>query len=388
MANELQIAEVDGLTFYAVLVSSMGSYYRSDHATFEAFNAANWLLYARGMVENGTTGIFFATMPTVAADLYHVYYYLQLGAGPATTDILSDEQFINWNGTAVVSVTDTPPNSAPATPLIYAPVRATNNLILYYAPLSTVGNYGSNDAAIHIFSRFDIVVFKMPGGGDLSNTYRIIEGARRLNANVKFYGYTNLGGAANYATWLATMQAWDGGSFDATSLDGIFIDQFGQGDGIGTATRVNQNTAILAVHQQGSHNWPVFVNAADLATLFEANPSEAASLFGNDVLSLTITDLFLLESYWQSNTAAMLEDERHRLARARYSQAVLATGSGLRATPCALVGTGGASTLLYDIWDAARQEIAAYGIRMLGVGNADYSAAGHTYFSTNETNIL
>jgi hypothetical protein len=101
MANEIQAQTTAGRTLYAVVVNSVGKIYNG--ATFVTIVGADWGNYDLAMTE-AAAGLYFATMPTVTADLYSVIVYERAGVAPAITDAQVDTQLLDWNGAGSVVV--------------------------------------------------------------------------------------------------------------------------------------------------------------------------------------------------------------------------------------------------------------------------------------------
>jgi hypothetical protein len=99
MANEIQAQTTAGKTLYAVIVNSVGQIYNG--TTFVTIAGADWANYDYALTE-ATAGLYFATMPTVTADLYTIAVYQRIGGAPATTDTLLDTQTLDWNGAGAV----------------------------------------------------------------------------------------------------------------------------------------------------------------------------------------------------------------------------------------------------------------------------------------------
>jgi uncharacterized phiE125 gp8 family phage protein len=102
MANELQFAYGSAANLYAVLISQNGQFVNG--AALEDYNAAHWTNYAKTLTRTGTSWLYFADMPALAADEYTFYVYIRAGAAPAVSDFVF--QIINriaWDGSAVVS---------------------------------------------------------------------------------------------------------------------------------------------------------------------------------------------------------------------------------------------------------------------------------------------
>ncbi|MDQ1301432.1 MAG: hypothetical protein QG637_1353 [Chloroflexota bacterium] len=101
MANEIQAQTTAGRTLYAVIVNSVGKVYNG--TAFVTIAGADWANYDYALTE-AAAGLYFATMPTVTADLYSITIYERAGATPATTDTQVDTQTLDWNGAGSVVV--------------------------------------------------------------------------------------------------------------------------------------------------------------------------------------------------------------------------------------------------------------------------------------------
>lgn len=78
-----------GKTLYAMYADNLGLMLRNDNSTFEAFNAANWLLYVFALTEVSASQRFSRTTPaaiTAGTPPYSVDVRLQSGASAAITD--------------------------------------------------------------------------------------------------------------------------------------------------------------------------------------------------------------------------------------------------------------------------------------------------------------
>lgn len=101
MANELGINYPTGATLYVLLFDAVGRVYNG--STFETPASANWANYDLAMSEAATaTGIYRATMPTVAAGVYSFVVRKQAGGSPAVADTTVGVGSIQWSGTAEI----------------------------------------------------------------------------------------------------------------------------------------------------------------------------------------------------------------------------------------------------------------------------------------------
>jgi hypothetical protein len=103
MAGELQIGGLTtGWAAYAVVRSATGTVWNG--TAFEAFNAANWATYDIALTEQGSTGYYVGTFPTVAAGVYAVEVRRQTGGSPAAavaTDPYLGGGDAEWDGTVL-----------------------------------------------------------------------------------------------------------------------------------------------------------------------------------------------------------------------------------------------------------------------------------------------
>jgi hypothetical protein len=100
--NELLATAATGSTLYVLLLNATGQVYNG--STFETPANANWSTYDVAMTEAGTTGIYRASMPTVAEGAYSWLVYHQSGASPAVGDAVIGSGAIRWTGTAEETV--------------------------------------------------------------------------------------------------------------------------------------------------------------------------------------------------------------------------------------------------------------------------------------------
>lgn len=108
MAGEIRQYDVNGSTWYAVIVRASDGYWLNS-STFEDPVAANWSSYARSLTQKSTTGAYYADFPAIAAGLYDVVIYRQAGGSPETSDgppmaVMN----IDWGGSAEAAYSDIP----------------------------------------------------------------------------------------------------------------------------------------------------------------------------------------------------------------------------------------------------------------------------------------
>lgn len=103
MANEIQFTDATGNTNYVNLTNAVGQWYNTAGAAFEAYNASNFTDYDIAATEFGASGVYAATMPTVAAGTYNLIARKRAGGSPATTDTVVALGEIQWTGTLVLT---------------------------------------------------------------------------------------------------------------------------------------------------------------------------------------------------------------------------------------------------------------------------------------------
>lgn len=103
MANEIQASGRTGWTAYALIRQPTNAIYNRNSEAFEAFVSASYAAgYAVSMAEEDGSGHFVANFPSVAAGVYSVKVFRQLGGSPSPSDRLFGEGPIHWDGFAVV----------------------------------------------------------------------------------------------------------------------------------------------------------------------------------------------------------------------------------------------------------------------------------------------
>lgn len=107
MANELIFGGPSGQNLYLVLLNGTGQFHNSVTPGFEAFNGSNYANYDYALTEQGTTGIYLATPPTLALGTYRfiVKQYITPGS-PSQADAVVGGGGFDWTGTALVRFPD------------------------------------------------------------------------------------------------------------------------------------------------------------------------------------------------------------------------------------------------------------------------------------------
>lgn len=102
MANEIQIPLPSLPTnAYVLLVDALGKFWNTTGTpAFEAYTEANWDDYAITLTRQGTSLLYFATMPAgvLTSGVYNLYVFERAGATPAVTDtFLGNESNFFWS---------------------------------------------------------------------------------------------------------------------------------------------------------------------------------------------------------------------------------------------------------------------------------------------------
>jgi hypothetical protein len=101
MSKEIFTYAPLGSTVYAIILRrSDKQIRRQDTTAFEAVNSANWASYDHALTAESATSIFTADLPSLAAGVYDVWSFRQLGGAPATSDPICGQQDFDWTGTA------------------------------------------------------------------------------------------------------------------------------------------------------------------------------------------------------------------------------------------------------------------------------------------------
>lgn len=105
MAQELQTRWDSGKTVYFQVRSSTGTIWNG--SSLVAYATADVNLYKIAATEQGSaSGYYTGTMPSVAAGVYNVVAFQQLGGSPAETDTYIGSQTLMWSGTAPSALSD------------------------------------------------------------------------------------------------------------------------------------------------------------------------------------------------------------------------------------------------------------------------------------------
>ena len=113
MAKEIEFTDTTGQADYANVLNATGQWYNTVGAAFENFNAANWSQYKIAATEYGSSGVYEADMPSVAAASYNLVARRQAGGSPAQSDTIVGTGSIDWTGAIVASAGLSLPAHAP-----------------------------------------------------------------------------------------------------------------------------------------------------------------------------------------------------------------------------------------------------------------------------------
>lgn len=259
---------------------------------------------------------------------------------------------------------------------------ASNNLLMYYGDLYTVGGAATISAAVGILLRYDAIVIKTQSSNpNLNKAITIIYELKQIKPGIKIFGYTDLGNAADMPTWQAEVDAWTT-NLSAQLLDGVFIDNFGFD--FTNSTRTNQNAAITYCHTDSTFNLSAFVSCTDAVDALGTIPSEAAPLMGRNTL---IPDYLLLPNFFYKNDNAVspsLEAKEDLSGRLQYVEAALiSTTSPLvlwNILVAATVGGGTSNGITSDAYLAVLNSVNQYGLNFLSVNPYDFGATSNKYF--------
>jgi len=107
VAGEIRQYDVNGSTWYAVIVRASDGYWLNG-STFEDPVVANWTSYARALTQKSTTGAYYGDFPAIAAGLYDVVIYRQAGGSPAASDGPPVAvPTIDWKGSSEATLSET-----------------------------------------------------------------------------------------------------------------------------------------------------------------------------------------------------------------------------------------------------------------------------------------
>lgn len=170
-------------------------------------------------------------------------------------------------------------------------------LIYYGTPQGVNGKYENNYAA-QTFSRWDYVVFgaglEDPGNVYNSSTQTIISKMHSLNAQVKVFGYIDVGvTTGNYS--ISQLQTFVN-QWKTIGADSIFMDVAGYDFHV---SRSRLNTILDYIHGQGMN---AIVNAFTPADVMGSNVDATYNPTGTPT-HMNASDFYLLES-WVVNTSS------------------------------------------------------------------------------------
>jgi hypothetical protein len=283
-----------------------------------------------------------------------------------------------------------------------------NNLLIYYGvPITGIAGVNDITRAGAILATYNYVVIKRHTGANLTNLRSVLRTAVEINPGMKIYGYTSLGDAASYSTWQSAAQQWStdiGGALNTKGdslgtglgtggiIHGIFIDNFSEADGVGTATRSNQNSAVNYLHSTlTGGGWEVMVSSpSNLYSIFEAqfDVDSAVPAIG---LHAYITDSVFLPNYRLigagSNTAPTIEPAEDTTGRAQYMVGAR-TNHGLKLRIFYGANAGNLTQISQGDYSVLQNALTSVGGDGVTVSPYDYSAATALYFSSYFSNTF
>jgi len=268
-----------------------------------------------------------------------------------------------------------------------------NNVLINGNPLQRMSPSLTVESSAPIVARFSLIYLGVRTRNDLTALRNLVPLARRLNPGIKFFGYASLGGSVNFQAWTALVDQW---LIDLPSIDGIFIDDFGDryynAAGKPWVTRAEQNAALDYCHQ--THQLAAWVNNYDLGQLFAvlaANDPHAQYSEPIHLGTTAFTDYVLLEGYYtwsrdlpvDANTPPNFEGRAHRLGRLWLAHALQTPNLQFVLD----VGASSLATYPQSDWDAVWTQAQAAGINFVALTAFDQRAP-NAYFLTNQRGQL
>lgn len=119
-----------GATSYIRILSSGSLVWSTSGGTggFESFNSANWLSYAISAVEQGSTNVFVASVPSaLPGGVYDIDARNQIGGAAAVTDPGVAQGDLQWNGTEVIPLVNLATSGQVAT---IGPIRVARGVMI------------------------------------------------------------------------------------------------------------------------------------------------------------------------------------------------------------------------------------------------------------------
>lgn len=156
--KNLAISTDTGLTVYAIIRDNSGNVY--DGSSLVTFNAANWTSYAQSLTEQGATGYYNLTFPSLSNGIYSVTYYSQSGGSAAITDEKIQADFVNIADEVATPGSDTGHIPAQYTTQLGLIQTAISNALTNPRPNYRVGevSYNHGDYLKILFEQQDKLV--------------------------------------------------------------------------------------------------------------------------------------------------------------------------------------------------------------------------------------
>lgn len=105
MADKVIVPHTDsGRTLYFQIRDTSGFVWNG--SSFEAYNAANWTTYDIALTEQGSSTVYTATFPSIAAGQYSLIGFEQVGVSPAEGDFIVAAADVTWDGSQLLDLMD------------------------------------------------------------------------------------------------------------------------------------------------------------------------------------------------------------------------------------------------------------------------------------------
>lgn len=257
-------------------------------------------------------------------------------------------------------------------------------LLMYMAPINTLGDNTTTTPVLGILSKFDYVVLAPHvGSTDIGYLRETLRALKIIKPRVKIFAHTSLGDAADMTAWQAQVTTWTTNVNHPTEalIDGVFIDLFGFENAL--STRTNQNTAINFIR---ALNLSVMVNSTVTMNSISKYTSQPDSVLGT---STTIKDYVFLEGFYfqkaGSATVAVAEPKDSLIGRLSYVIGAK-TNEELNIGIVGLADMANNTTIPVNDYKSMLDIASQYGLDAIGFAPKDYGATGHDYFLGKKIN--
>lgn len=132
MASELIAYYQAGVNVYFTIRNRTGQIWNG--SSFGAYSTPSYSLYPINATQQGTaSGVYAADFPsTIPAGVYSIIAYQQLGGSPAETDKVVAEGVFQWNGSAVMPLSDVATSGQLS---LYLPVKPSYGVMIPNFPI-------------------------------------------------------------------------------------------------------------------------------------------------------------------------------------------------------------------------------------------------------------